>query len=393
MNKKQFLVSAALCIVIVILGIAAYYKQSSSWETSLDLKDKEIVKNFDVNKVSKIKIKSSSAFLNVQKKDSIWRINEKSGYPADFQAVSDILNRIAEMKSVRKLDAGKEQLSSFELLEPGKGSNSGTLVELYDKDSVKMFALLLGKQHKSKGQENPYFDSSSPDGRYLMMLDGKNNAVLVADPLDMLQPSIPVWLSKDFIRIDGIASVSMASSKKQNNWKISRKAVSDKFILEGMKKDDTPDENRLYSISELLSKLSFADVLPLSKIADTGLGSPDGVLIVDTFDGLRYILTLASRDGRSFLKIDTSLLNNPISPVSSDKGAEAVKAGQEKEQKLNDKMKKEKIYTEWIYEIPEKTASDLLKSFSDLIMKKAETAAPPVKAAPHGNKKSQGRKP
>ncbi|OGV50184.1 MAG: hypothetical protein A2017_18650 [Lentisphaerae bacterium GWF2_44_16] len=386
MNRKQLLITSILCAVVLILGIVAYYRQSSSWETSLDVKDREIIKNFDVNKVNKIKIKNASAFLNVLKKDSIWRVNEKSGYPADFQAVSDMLNTIAEMKTVRKIDVGKEQLARFELLEPGKGAASGTIVELYDKDNVKMFALLLGKQHKAQGQDNPYFDSSYPDGRYLMLLDGKNKVILIADPLDMLQPSIQAWLSKDFIRIEGIASVSMTSSQKQNNWKISRKAASDRFTLEGIKKNDTPDERSIYNISELLTKLSFADVLPLSKIAETGLEKPDDVLTVDTFDGLRYILKTASRGGRYFLKIDMASLDIP--PLAGDKNAEALKAGQEKARKLNDKLLKEKIFTEWIYEIPEKTATELLKPFSDLIMKKTEAAPPvqPFKKAVHKKK-------
>lgn len=385
MNRKQLLITSILCAVVLILGIVAYYRQSSSWETSLDARDREIVKNFDVNKVNKVKIKNASAFLNVLKKDSVWRVNEKSGYPADFQAVSDILNSIAEMKTVRKIDAGKEQFAKFELIEPGKGAASGTIVELYDKDNVKMFALLLGKQHKAKGQDNPYFDSSYPDGRYLMLLDGKNKVVLIADPLDMLQPSIQAWLSKDFIRIEGIASVSMTFSQKQNNWKISRKAVSDRFTLEGIKKNDTPDEKCIYNISELLTRLSFADVLPLSKIAETGLEKPDDVLTVDTFDGLRYVLKIASRNARTFLKIDMAAV--PDTPAG-DKNPEALKAGQEKARKLNDKLLKEKVFTEWIYEIPEKTATELLKPFSNLIMKKAETAPPaqPVRKAVHKKK-------
>ena len=65
---------------------------------------------------------------------------ERADYPANFEQVSRLLQKIWNLKPVQTLQVGPSQLGRFELVEPANGAKGGTLFELKDKDEKRIAA-------------------------------------------------------------------------------------------------------------------------------------------------------------------------------------------------------------------------------------------------------------
>ena len=82
--------------------------------------------------------------------------------------------------------------------------------------------MVLGRKVLKKDPGNPLPAAADgvPAGRYIRVIDGKDQVVVVSDPLANAEAQPGRWLDKDFAKIDRVKTVTVANDS--GGWKITR---------------------------------------------------------------------------------------------------------------------------------------------------------------------------
>src|SRR5438093_9590674 len=193
MNRKQLI---SLILVGLIIGAGAYFinrNKEKSQQTSNQRLGQKVVAKFDVNNVERIAIKQGKEQLNVARKNDRWGVSERNDYPANFSGVSELVRKVADLKVAQPVRIGGNQLGRLELLPPDKGTNSGTQLELKDKNGKALTSLVLGKKHmrEGRGGQDAMFGGGGggwPDGRFIMVGSDAQSVAVVSEPFSNVEP-------------------------------------------------------------------------------------------------------------------------------------------------------------------------------------------------------------
>src|SRR5687767_7235096 len=129
MNRKQAIILIIAVAVIGGAGLLVYQKRNQSWEASGAQLGGQVVKDFPLNDIEQIRIKQHSGQVNLARKNDRWVVEERNGYPANFDNISDFLRKVHDLKMARPMRVTEKQLGRLELTPPDKSTNSATVVE------------------------------------------------------------------------------------------------------------------------------------------------------------------------------------------------------------------------------------------------------------------------
>ena len=387
MNKKQLVLVAFVCAILVAAGAVLVLRDAGKWQSGPEASHAKLLPGFDVNSVAKVVVQDKSGKSGVAKVDGKWQVEDKSGYPADFNKVKGALLELSELSVARREEVGPSQMGRLELLRPGEGEPSGTLVECFSLDGKKLLSLLLGKNHLAKPDQSPspYMGMGGagyPDGRYVAVLGGKADVALVSNPLRSLSPGAAAWLDKEFLKMPDVKSVELQG---QDGWRLSRKDKAGKFAVEGVKAGEEELADKVGELGGAFGYFYFSDVSP-----DTGVAADAKArkLAVETFDGFKYELAVVPGSGKASLAVRVAFEPPKARQAGKDEKpedkAKLDKEFAEAQAQLKERFGKEKFFEKWAFVIPEYKASSLLKKRSELVQKKGEASAaakPAAKAA------------
>jgi hypothetical protein len=388
MKGKQL---AILLVLVAVLGGAWYLtsERNRASRSSTGGAGGKVVE-LPINDVAQLTIKTSSGQVNLVRKGDVWTVQERADYPASFEQVSDLLRKFWDLKTVQEVKAGPSQLPRLELVEPGKGDNAGTLVEFKDKDGKTLNALLLGKKHMRKSEGGPMDFGGFPAGRYVKVLSGTKIS-LVSEPLEEADPKPERWLQKDFLKIDGPKTITLAGQTDAQRWSVTRDSAAGEWKLADAKPDEKIDPAKTTPLASVFAAPSFNDVLAAdAKPEDTGLDKPT-VATIETFDGFRYELKIGKANGeaRPVLISVSASFPKERTPVADEKPEDKTRLDEEfkaKQKTLEEKLAKEKKFEGRPFLIPNFAVEPLLKDRAGLLPDKpAETTAtpPPPGMPPH----------
>ena len=387
MNRKQFIILLVLVAVIGGAGLIIHQRNNQSWQSADASIGQKLLPNLDVNDIAQIHIRSGTNTLNLAKQDNLWRVGERGGYPADFSKISDLLLKLAGLKVVQNEEIGPSQLGRLELLPPGSGTNSATLVEFKDRSGKTLNTLLLGKPHLQKPPANSQFggmgDEGWPDGRYVMVGTGTKTVDVISDPLETVQPQPDQWLNKEFLSIENPRMVEVQFPVATNSWKLTRASVTNDWQLADAKPDEKLDTTKISTVTNPLSSAGFSDVEPLKSISPA---TSDTVLTVETFDGFTYVANIGAKKDDNYSVTFKVAANLPAKRVAAktEKPEEKIKLDQAfkaEHAKLAAKLAKEQQYEKWVYLLPAYSVDEVLKTRGQLLAEpKKETATPSAKA-------------
>src|SRR5262249_5344508 len=169
MNRKQFTILLVLVIVVGGAGILLRKKQSASWTEASSTLGKKILHDLPMNDVAHIVLKQGTNELNLAKKEDLWRVRERTDYPANYSEISDFLIKVHDLKVAQSEKVGPSQLAKLGLV-AGSGTNSALIIDFKDANDKTLKSLTLGKKHMRKSERpSPYGgmgDEGWPDGRY-----------------------------------------------------------------------------------------------------------------------------------------------------------------------------------------------------------------------------------
>ncbi len=388
MKGKQL--ASLLGIVAVVGGVGFYLQrdQSKSWSTSGNGAAGGKVLDFPVNDVARVTVKTTGTELNLVKKDDIWTVQERGNYPANFEQLSGLVTKISEMKTVQEVKVGPSQFARLELVEPGKGEGSGTLVEFKNKDDKSLGSLILGKKHMKKGDDSmAQFGMSGdmPAGRYVVQLGGKSVS-LVSDSLEEVNTKPESWLKRDFIKMENVTGITLAGATDAQKWKVSRETATADWKLDGATPEESLDAGKVNPIASALAFPTFADVMaPDAKPEETGLDKP-AVITFDTSDKFTYTLKIGKATGENYpvaITVAAALAKERI-PGKDEKPEDKTRLDSEftaAQKRLEEKLANEKKAEGRPYLIAKATIDQLLKDRAALLAeKKPET--PPTPPTP-----------
>lgn len=367
-----------LALLLVLLGAlgGGWYllaeHRSGAWSEG-GAGDKVI--HFPLNGVARVLIKTGAGEVNLEKKNDAWTVRERAGYPADFDAVSQLLRELWELKTVQEVKVGPTQLSRLELVEPGKGAGSATLAQLSGADGKSLAGLLMGKNYLRKTGNG---GAGFPAGRYVKPVDGARVS-LVAETLNDAEAKPEHWIAKDFIRVVGAKSIANETA----HWAVSRdNATATDWKLADAKPDDTVDPTKAAAFTNVLPAPIFTDVLA----PDAKLEEPVSALSIETFDGFKYEVKVGKAAGdQSPLQFRVSAAFPKERMAGKDEkpedktrlDAEFARKAKESEEKLA----KEKKVEGRIYLLAKSVLDPLLKERGEYLAPKPTPTPTPVPVA------------
>jgi len=396
MNRKQLILILVIVVVVGGLGWWLRSRNLSSYRTTQGRMGQKVLGDFDLNSVAQVVIKHATNELNLVKQEDQWTVRERGGYPANYSEVSEFVRKVWELKVVQPVTVGPSQLARLELIPPGKGEKSGTLVELKDKSGKDIKTILLGKKHTRQSERpSPYGGEEGwPDGRYVMVDNQPQSASLVAETFSTIEPKPDQWLNKDFFKVEKVKSVAVTYPVATNSWKLARETESGELKLVDAKPEEKLDSAKVSSIPNALSYPSFNDVVVNAKPEETGLDNPT-VGVLETFDNFTYTVKVGKKTAEEnyYLTLEVNAdIPSARTPGKDEKAADKDKLDKEfkeKTDKLKDKLKQEKSYEKATYVVSKWTLDSLLKERHQLLAEKKEeekkgesTNAPAVSLPP-----------
>lgn len=377
MNRKQFLLLLVLVAVVGAAGLALRQRSSASWNQAAAAIGQKLLPHLPVNDITHITLTSGDGAVNLVKRDGLWRVRERSDYPAGFSQLSDLLLKFADLKVVQSEAVGPSQLGRFGALPPGSGPQGGTQVEFKDATGKLIASVRLGKKHlKKTAGESPGSDGW-PDGRYVMVGTSSGTLALISDPLDSVSTAPAQWLDKDFLSIENPRTIAVQFPEPRQSWKLLRASATNDWQLAEAAPYETLDAGKLSLVTRPFSSSTFTDVAASDSLRQTN----ETVLTVETFDGINYVARIGHGTGTdSPVRLSlTSRLPGGRTPAPSETPEEKTRLDQEfktQQTRLTERVAREKQFEKWVYQVPTASLEEILKTREQLLVEVQSTNAP-----------------
>jgi hypothetical protein len=295
MNRKQFFLILLALAIVGGAGLVLLKRDEQTWTANEAKVGDIILPGFSINNVESIHVKGFVDF-NLVHTNGIWRVDERYNYPANFARISDLLLKIRDLKVVQSDLIGPSQLPRLCLNAPGNPTNGGALFEFKDGHDKVLASLLVGKKHdKTQDLSEPLGLHGMFDGRYVLLPNEPQNALVASDELAAADPQPQSWLNRDFFKVEHIRLISLVATNPEDSWEISRDNDSSPWVPGNLKPGEVLDTNAVNLAGEILAFPEFDDVAPQTptNMATLGLDKPTVVTVLT--ESLAYTLKIGPK--------------------------------------------------------------------------------------------------
>ena len=379
MNRKQFLVSLAVLIVLAAAGAAVVFSDRSAWNRVESQVGQKVIPGLKIADVAEITIKDSSGELHLVRGKDGWTVRERADFPADTGRIGELLVKLAELKVVQSGALPADERARLKLLEPKDKSatGAGAALELKDGKGAVLGRLLLGKQiFKSAEMVSLGSGRAEASGRYVLAGDDSKTMLAVAEPFSQVQSKPQDWLVKDLLRVDVAKTISSVGKNGRAQWDVSRKSDGADWVFGGSKVK--PDLQKATDLASSLGWIDLADVVADPAKADTGLDHAVTIK-AETFDGITYTLHIGNMAGNNYY-VAFQVAGEPAKTRVAPKGekpedkAKNDKAFEDRRKKLAEQVDREKRLSRWTYLVAKGTIDPLLRDRAQLLPEKKKAA-------------------
>ena len=373
MNRKQFILLLAVLGVLGAIGLGLVWQDLAVYRASGAKIGAKLLPKLKIADVAQVRLQDSKHEVTLVRKEKSWVVQERGGYPASFQEISDLLIKLVELKVTQSEQVGASLWPRVELADPGKGDGVGTAIEFKDAAGKPLGRLVLGKKVLKKDPMNPLPAAKDgvPAGRYVRVDGAGDIIVVVSDPLEKAVAEPGRWLNREFFKAERIRTLAVGQGGGAPRWMIARAEEWGQWKFAAGGGDLNP--SAAVSATNKLSALTFKDVAVDPKAL--AAGKPVFV-VATTFDGLSYAIRLAS-----VAKGDDYLLGFTVTGVLPKQ--RAVEKGEKPEEKerrdkefaearkrMEERIAAEKALAKWTYVIAGSEVEPLLKSRDDMLAPK-----------------------
>lgn len=342
MKGPKFLLLLVAAAAVAALAWYMHRAERAGWRENAVPAGGKILGDFPVNDVASVTLTGPDGRVTLQRGVTGWSVAERAGYPADFERVASLVLGVSGLEALQSVPVGAADHGVLALRSGEEGiprEEAGTLVELNDTAGRPLAALLVGKMHMTTAPGMPAEMGGTPGGRYVMPAAGGGNAYLVAESFPGLETAPPVWIDKTFVRPGPPRRLEVRS--KDTEWVLSRAAAGAPWEMEGLRKNQSLDATKAAGLDAMLTGMAVADVADGPDDARAKPLEENPVTVTaDTFDGVRYVLTIGRGDGDNLpVKVAAGVLSNEAGPVTDE-----MKKAREEELAATEKFKDRVVF-------------------------------------------------
>lgn len=377
MKAKQLITLAG--VAAAMIGLAVWSSKQEARKTEAAAIGGKVLPDLQkqLNDIAAIRIQAPDSTVTVTRTEGVWRVPAKWNYPADFGKVRDLLNKLADVKTLQSIRTTPAERAELQLLTPAdRGTTNreqtATLIQMLDKSGKAVSALYLGKVRSRPGPEPGM--GGYPDGRFVMSSEGQTS--LIGDSLSEVTTTGRDWLDNDFLNVSDVVAIHVSGG---TNGEIRAERATPEGELK--LKDPIPDtkevdSSKLSQLGSALSYLRFEDVAdPKLPPAQTGLDKP---LTYEALSkkGEKITLRLGKSpagDSRRYASVSVAF-EAPAAPASS--GSDTNQIAQAKARETENAKTAASVKTlnarlsPWIYLLGQSNAETLGMGYNELLKDK-----------------------
>ncbi|MGH8641388.1 MAG: DUF4340 domain-containing protein [Burkholderiales bacterium] len=386
MNRRQFLILVIVLVVLGGAGLALIWQDVADYRASGARIGAKLLPDLKLADVAEIRLQDAKQQVTLKRAEKGWVVQERGGYPASFQDISDFLIKLVELKVTQSEQVGASLLPRVELAEPGSKEGAGTLIEMKDSAGKPLARLIIGKKVLKKDPMNPLPAAKDgvPAGRYVLPPNAKDTVVVVSDPLNSVAASPGRWLSKEFFKADRIRTLAVGPEGGAPSWKITRAEEWGQWKFAG---GGNLNPGAAVGAVNKLGSLGFDDVAANGTVEPT---DKPVVAVAETFDNLVYrVKTAKKKKGDEYL-VSFTVTGEPPKVRTPEKGEKKEdkerrdKEFAESRKRLAERIAAEKALAKWTYVIGARELEPLLASRSEMTARKRDDRLPPGMMLPPG---------
>ena len=338
-------------ILVVMLGILGggallyQYQERMRRPDNIATLGRTLFKDLKAADVTAIRIVEPKSTLTVQQKNDRWVIAERGDFPADVAKVREFMLQALSLKVGQSEPIGDKDRARLNLDE------SGTQVEFAGADGKPLSKLIVGKKYFKREVDNP--EKARADGRFVALPGEPKVVYIVSDPLAQATTRSSEWIDKSSFQVEKVKTLEVRYPEG-GGYRIERNGDNADWRLVGAKPDEKLDVTRANAASYSLGLLELADVAPKG----TALEQPVTIQAT-TLDGLAYTIRVGKLQGDNY----PVSFSSSGTPRKDDKDAERLK-------KLEERLPREKLLSDYVLLIPKSKLEDTLKKRPELLEKK-----------------------
>jgi hypothetical protein len=376
MNRRHFLYLVIALVVLGGAGLALFWQDIADYRASGARIGAKLLPGLKIADVAEIRLQDPKHRATLARKETSWVVQERGGYPASFQEISDLMIKLVELKVTQSEQVGASLLPRVELADPDKSEGGGTLIEFRDSAGKVLAGLVLGKKVLKKDPLNPLPAAKDgvPAGRYVRVVGAKDTVVVVSDPLARAEADPGKWLSRDFFKADRIRTLAAGPEGAEPRWKITRAEEWGQWRFVGG--GDLNPSAAVQAVNKLGS-LAFDDVA-LDPGKDAA-GKP-WVIVAETFDNLVYTVKLTPKGKGNEYLVSFTVKGTPPGARSPEKGEKPEekerrdKEFAESRKRLEERVAAEQALAKWTFVVGQREIEPLLRTRGDMAAGRRETA-------------------
>lgn len=372
MNGKQFVLVLVALAVLVAGGWAVFNWKRGTYEVADSRVGQKLLPGFKVDEVGEIAIAEPAGTVTLARTDRGWVVRERGGYPADVEAIRDLLLKLEAVKVVQAEGLTDAFRSRLRLAAPGSGAKpeeTGTAIELKARDGKPLAELVLGRKTTKQANLPGLPVDTVPSGRYVLVAADPQRANVVAEPLSAVVAKPQQWLARDYLKIERIRALTVLGPDGKERWSVMRpdEAGGWKWSAPGKL-----DGGKAQDAASALYAMRIDDAAAGASDADAGLDRPVTVR-AQTFDGWTYELRIGKRapEDRYYARASvTGSVPEPRSPRPDEKAEDKEKedkAFAEHQAALKAKLERERALGAYTVLLPKATVEPLLRERGALL--------------------------
>jgi hypothetical protein len=321
MQGPKFLYLLFAAVVVAALAWYLHRSERGSWQEQAVPAGAKILGEFPVNDVTAILLSGPDGRVSLERGELGWGVTERSAYPTDFERVSALILKMSDLEALQSVPVAEADYGALSLRTQGADiprEEAGTRVELKNAAGQTLAAIVLGKTHTTAPEGIRPEIGGTASGRYVMPVAGGGNAYLVSETFSDLQTNPSAWIDKAFVRPGMPRRVEVKS--KDGSWVLQREVPGGQWTMEGLRKNQSLDMSKAMSIDSMFTGMAVADVpdgpddARLKPLQDNPV-----IVTADTFEGIRYVLTIGRGDGDNLpVSVAAEALPDEAEPASEE---------------------------------------------------------------------------
>ncbi|MFQ5688147.1 MAG: DUF4340 domain-containing protein [Candidatus Scalindua sp.] len=355
MNNKKLIILGIITVCMIAWAIVqSYIANRPRAEAG---KSAYLIQGLDPANIDSIVIGTGESEVALKRNSSHFVVTNKDNYPAES---GDINSLIASCLDIKIDELFTDNPSNHKDLGTTE-EEAKYVVKFLKPGSELLVGVIVGK------------DKEQGHGTFVRMIPG--NKVYVTLDCPLIKDHALDYIDRGLVSVDrkNIESVTVSSSDE--TYTLKAKDDGDGIILENQPPGKKLNDSNCENVFAALNNLRFEDVKKASSTVE-GLNF-NRQFVCRLRDSTVYTMKIAQKDDKTYTKCQADFTDK--TPVTKEQGVvESEEELKKKEVKLFAKDKAEEFsskHDNWVYEISESDAGNLVKKLSELFEdeKKEET--------------------